>query len=99
ILDGFLIRTVVVPVLGPESKKKAKIIAGLAKTDAGKALDAFVENSYDTDIEPETRAPGLDYNILLTRALSINKVPYIVNAQGLVHTGMPEELHLFLLKK
>lgn len=99
IMDGFLIRTVVVPILGPSSMEKAQKLALLAKTDAPKALDALIENSYDDMTSPDGKENGLSYNILLTKALNIKSVPYIVNSQGLVHKGLPEDLQLFLLKE
>lgn len=95
----YRIRTVVAPVLGKKSEGKAEKLALMAKENPEKAIQALIENQYDDHSAPATPDPGLQYNTLLTRALNIRAVPYIINSQGLVHKGMPEELQLFLLKK
>ncbi len=96
---AYRIYVVIVPILGPSSRDKALKLAQKAKTDAPGALNDFIENRYSETKPGQEKDKGLDYNILLTKALGINKVPYIVNSHGRIMAGMPEELALFLLKK
>jgi hypothetical protein len=99
IQKNYTIKIVITPLLKKSSVEKSKKLAGLAKRDMDRAIDAFIENSFDNIQATDEAVDGIDYNLLVARALSIRNFPYLVNPQGLMHIGIPEEIHLFLSKQ
>jgi hypothetical protein len=77
---------------------KANKLASLAQKDMDLAIDTFIENSFENLSATSESVDGIDYNLLVARALSIRNFPYLVNPQGRMHIGIPEEIHLFLAK-
>ena len=100
ILNRFRIRTIVTPVLTPTSLPKAKRLAAMAQKDPGGALSAFINNTVDTKTNQGTDdIQGINYNLLVAKALSIKNFPCIINPRGRIFIGMPDEIYLFLAKK
>lgn len=59
-------------------------------------MDAFINNSVDDDGVSEQSVPGIQYNLLVAQALSIQNFPFVVNSRGWIHIGMPDDIYLFL---
>jgi thiol:disulfide interchange protein DsbC len=99
IKKSYNIRVVITPLLKKSSMDKAKKLAALAGKDMSAAIDAFIENSFENITLTEETVDGIDYNLLVAKALSIRNFPYLVNPQGRMYIGIPEEIHLFLSKQ
>lgn len=99
ILNRFHVRTIVTPVLKPTSLPKARKLAFMADKNPGDALSAFISNTIDTKECPDTKVAGINYNLLVAKALSIHNFPYIVNPRGRIYIGMPNDIYLFLSKQ
>jgi hypothetical protein len=78
---------------------KSRALASIAQKDPKAAMDAFINNSVSVDGTFDQSVPGIQYNLLVARALSIQNFPFIVNSRGRIHIGMPDDIHLFLFKK
>ncbi|WP_020585806.1 disulfide isomerase DsbC N-terminal domain-containing protein [Desulfobacter curvatus] len=98
IKKNFKIHAVITPLLHKTSMAKSKALASMAQKDPEAAMDAFINNSVGNDGASDQPVPGIQYNLLVARALSIQNFPFIVNARGRIHIGMPEDIHLFLFK-
>lgn len=99
ILNRFHVRTIVTPVLKPSSLPKAKKLVSMADKKPGDALSAFISNTIETKEAPDTKITGINYNLLVAKALSIHNFPYIINPRGRIHIGMPDDIYLFLSKQ
>jgi len=99
-MDGkYQIKVVPIAVLSENSFKKAKKLSAVAEKDPQKALDIFLEGSYDKVKTGEGKFPALKYNVLVATALSIKNVPYLVNPAGVVHVGVPRDMRTFLERR
>ena len=93
---SYLFRVLVAHIFSKRSRNRARKLAELQKRNATRALDAFVSQS-DPDIDIEGKDfPKLEYNLLVSRALSIQSVPYLVAPDGRIRTGRPKDLAAFL---
>jgi thiol:disulfide interchange protein DsbC len=99
IQKDYLVRIVVMPVLKESSLEKSKRLFVLAKDNPKKAIDVLINNAYQNGEISAQKYDGIEYNQLISKALSIYQFPYIINSQGRIHIGLPEEIQLFLLKK
>ncbi len=96
IRESYAFRVVVAPLSSERSRNRARKLAELQKRNATRALDAFVSQS-DADIDIEGKDfPKLEYNLLVSRALSIQSVPYLVAPDGRIRSGRPKDLAAFL---
>jgi len=96
--QNFKIHAVITPVLSETSMEKSNRLAALDAKDPKAALEAFINNDFSNAETTYEQVPGINYNLLVARALGIQNVPYIVNAGGRIHIGMPDDIHLFLFK-
>ncbi len=96
---NYRIKIVITPLLKKSSMEKTKKLAGIAEKDQAMAVNAFIENSFDNIKATEKMNDKIDYNLLVARALSIHNFPYIVNSQGRMHIGIPDDIYLFLSKQ
>ena len=96
IKNNFKVHAVITPLLHKTSMAKSTSLASMAQKDPGAAMDAFINNSVGDDGASEQPVPGIQYNLLVARALSIQNFPFIVNSQGRVHIGLPDDIYLFL---
>ncbi len=99
ILKNYRIKIVITPVLKKSSLDKTRKLASIAKEDQALAVNAFIENSFDNITATEEMNDKIDYNLLVAKALSIRNFPYLVNPQGRMQIGIPEDIILFLSKK
>lgn len=95
----YQIKVVPVTVLSKDSFKKAKKLFAVAEKDPQKALDIFLEGTYDKVKAGEGKFPALKYNVLVATALSIENVPYLVNPAGFIHIGVPRDMRTFLQRR
>ena len=96
--QNFKIHAVITPALGETSMEKSNRLAALDAKNPNAALEAFINNNYSNAETTNEQTPGIKYNLLVARALGIQNFPYIVNAGGRIHIGMPDDIHLFLFK-
>ena len=95
----FHINAVITPALKKSSLPKACTLADMGRKDPAKALAAFISNTVEPTSGPHIKTDGLKYNLLVAKALSIHNFPYIINPQGRIHVGQPENLYLFLSRQ
>ena len=95
----FHVNAVITPVLKKTSLPKACKLADMARKDPAKALDAFISNTVEPTSGPHVKTDGINYNLLVAKALSIHNFPYIINSQGRIFAGLPENLFLFLSRQ
>ena len=98
IKNNFKVHAVITPLLHETSMAKSQSLSSMAQKDPDAAMDAFINNSVGDHGASDQPVPGIQYNLLVARALGIQNFPYIVNAGGRIHIGMPDDIHLFLLK-
>ncbi|WDP88641.1 MAG: thioredoxin fold domain-containing protein [Desulfobacter sp.] len=98
IRGNFLVHAAITPLLHETSMEKSKKLAVLAQKNPDSAVDAFINNDFGSTKTDEAPVPGIEYNLLVAKALGIQNVPYIVNSQGRIHIGMPDDIYLFLSK-
>lgn len=98
IKKNFKVHAVITPLLNQTSMAKSRLLSSMAQKDPEAAMDAFINNSVGDDGAADQPVPGIQYNLLVARALEIQNFPYIVNAGGRIHIGMPDDIHLFLFK-
>ncbi len=98
IKNHFTVRAVITPLMDKTSMEKSKVLAAMAQKDPDSALNAFINNSFDNGGVPDQPVPGIQYNLILAQALSIQNFPFIVNSSGRIHIGMPDDIYLFLSK-
>lgn len=96
IKKNFKVHAVITPLLHKTSMSKSKSLASMAQQDPGAAMAAFINNSIGDDGDSDQPVPGIQYNLLVARALSIQNFPFIVNSRGRIHIGMPDDIYLFL---
>jgi thiol:disulfide interchange protein DsbC len=96
IKKNFKVHAVITPLLHKTSMAKSKALASIAQKDPKAAMDAFINNSVSVDGTSDQSVPGIQYNLLVARALSIQNFPFIVNSRGRIHIGMPDDIYLFL---
>jgi len=94
----FRFHAVITPVLSETSMKKSKRLAALDAKNPKAAIEAFINNDFSNDATTYEQVPGIEYNLLVAKALSIRNFPYIVNSAGRIHVGMPDDIHMFLIK-
>jgi hypothetical protein len=95
----YQIKVVPIAVLSENSFKKAKKLSAAAEKDPQKALDIFLQDSYDQIEAGEAESSSLKYNVLVATALSIKNVPYLVNPAGFIHVGVPRDMRTFLERR
>ncbi|MFP4167560.1 MAG: hypothetical protein ACLFSY_01750 [Desulfonatronovibrionaceae bacterium] len=99
IRSDFKIKVIPVSLLSENSLEKNKKIATLADDSEELALKALLEHSF-ADLEAADGSfPRLKYNLLVATALSIKNVPYLVNPNGFIHIGVPQDMRSFLEKE
>ena len=96
IKKNFKVHAVITPLLHETSMAKSNSLASMAQTDPEVAMNAFINDSVKDDGASEQTDPGIQYNLLVARALSIQNFPFIVNSRGRIHIGMPDDIYLFL---
>ena len=94
--ESYLFRVVVAPISSKESRNRARKLAALAKQNATQAVEAFVTNTYPEGKVEQEGFPGVEYNLLVARALSIQSVPFLVAPDGRIEKGRPRNLAAFL---
>ncbi|MGM0609331.1 MAG: disulfide isomerase DsbC N-terminal domain-containing protein [Candidatus Muiribacteriota bacterium] len=100
--NEFSIYFIIVPVSSEKSIEKTKKLFEIAQDDKNKALDCFINDSFeDLTNKPEEKLnyDSIDYNRLVVKALSIEKFPFVVNPEGIISVGMPEDIFFFLKQK
>lgn len=98
IKKSFKIHAVITPLLHETSMEKSKALAAMAEKDPEEALNAFINNSYNNNGVSDQPVPGIQYNLLVAQALSIQNFPFIINSRGRMHIGMPDDIYMFLLQ-
>ncbi len=99
ILSRFHVRAVITPMLKETSLPKANKLAVMAKKNSSDAISAFISNTVDITDCPDKKQAGINYNLLVAKALSIHNFPYMINPQGRIHIGMPDDIYIFLSKQ
>ena len=94
--ESYLFRVVVAPISSQKSTNRARKLAALAQQNATQAVEAFVNNTYPEGKVEQEGFPGVEYNLLVARALSIQSVPYLVAPDGRIEKGRPGDLAAFL---
>ena len=94
--ESFLFRVVVAPISSQKSRNRARKLAALARQNATQAIEAFVNNTSPEGKVEQEDFPGVEYNLLVARALSIQSVPFLVAPDGRIEKGRPRNLAAFL---
>jgi len=101
--NEFSVFFVIVPAISEKSIKKTRKIFGIAQKDKNKALECFIKDSCKDLDDPfkdeDLNFDSIDYNRLVARVLSIEGFPFIVNPEGIISPGMPEDIFFFLRQK